>query len=1248
MRLATTCGKVLRRLSFLLVPLLISTAASVSTAAGQVPESLAGYTKRRWTAQDGLPQNAIRHLLQTRDGYLWIATSNGGVARFDGVSFTTFDMTNTPGFPSNWISTIHEAADGAVWIGTSDGLARYQGGAFTFHRLGPDATHNLIRTIQEGPNGQLWVASVGQVVRRNGDAWTPISLGNPGINTLLLDRTGTLWIGTATGLIEWNEGIRQTWTSKDGLPEAGIEDLFEDSQQRLWVMTRGGLVTIDRQKRIVQREAPFPVLSIAEDRSGTLWIGGLGKLFERSPDGHITPHDLWNPSAGSIRAMLLDREGHLWLGVDGGEGGLVRLRKHTVRVLTQVDGLPCDDIGPVLSAPDGTIWVGTLCQNGGLSAIVNGRVQYTVSQDAGIFSLLVDRAGQLWAANHHGHLFRLEGRRLVQQPGPIGESTGGLATMYADTDGAIWVGGDRGLFKLQNGTWTSYHPDDGLLSDQIRTIVSDNSGGLWIGTMRGVSRYHNGGFTNITAANGLPRGPVRAIYPDADGAIWIGTYGGGLSRFKNGRIFAYGTQGGTLDSSVHRIVDDGEGNLWFSGDRGIRRVSRRELNAIADRTASTLTAVLFDESDGMKTAECNGGGQPAGSRSRDGVIWFPTQRGVVLIDPKQAGSPAMAVTPIVEQTLVDGASRPGTAVTLDPDARDIELRFTAPAFLHPEHVQFRYRLDGYDADWLDGGSRRVAHYANLRPGTYTFQLAARTAGSEWSTVAAPVVLILQPRWYQRRSVQLGLGFLLIALSAGAVRWRVTRLQRRARELETVVGERTAEVERQRDEVRAAHDRLAAATSGIEQAHSQVLGVLNQLEIGALVLEPNGTIRYATDPARRLLENGIPIVGRSWTECLPLTDGERTQIMDRFEAPPPSRTRLPVQLTIHGRRYWMALDVRDEPPPGTGRILYLSDVTEIFGLRTRNEGKETFHDMVGRGTGMQLVFKQIRDVAGTDVTVLIDGETGSGKELVARAIHRAGRRAEKPFVAVNTAGLTESLIVSQLFGHRRGSFTGAVSDQIGLFESASGGTLFLDEIGDIPMGVQTSLLRVLQEREITRLGETAARKIDVRFVAATHRDLAREVADGRMRQDLLYRIRVATIRVPALRDRVDDMPLLVEKFLADSTVMTGKDVRGLAREAMDALLVYPWPGNVRELKSAIEQAVLRSAGPVLKLDDLPLEIARGAAAASAVPVDAGDRARLIDALRRANGNRTEAARLLGIGRATLYRKMALYGLSEAKM
>ena len=208
---------------------------------------------------------------------------------------------------------------------------------------------------------------------------------------------------------------------------------------------------------------------------------------------------------------------------------------------------------------------------------------------------------------------------------------------------------------------------------------------------------------------------------------------------------------------------------------------------------------------------------------------------------EHAISPATAVKPVVEQTLIDGVAHNGSTVTLEPRTRDIELRFTAPVLAHAERLRFRYRLDGYDAAWLDAGNRRVARYANLRPGSYLFRVAARNAGGEWNEAAAPVALVLHPYWYQRRSLQLGLGFLLIALSAGAVRWRVVRLQRRSVTWRpsSASGPRRSSVSAMR--FAPPHDRLAAATSGIEQAHSQVVGVLNQLGIGALVLEPSGMI-----------------------------------------------------------------------------------------------------------------------------------------------------------------------------------------------------------------------------------------------------------------------------------------------------------------------------------------------------------------------------------------------------------------------
>jgi DNA-binding NtrC family response regulator len=289
--------------------------------------------------------------------------------------------------------------------------------------------------------------------------------------------------------------------------------------------------------------------------------------------------------------------------------------------------------------------------------------------------------------------------------------------------------------------------------------------------------------------------------------------------------------------------------------------------------------------------------------------------------------------------------------------------------------------------------------------------------------------------------------------------------------------------------------------------------------------------------------------------------------------------------------------------------------------------------------MQIVYQQVQDLAQVDTTLLIEGETGTGKELVARAIHYASPRKQRPFVAINCAGLTESLLSSQLFGHKRGAFTGAVTDHIGFFEAAEGGTLFLDEIGDMPLSLQTSLLRVLQEREIVRLGESKPRKIDVRVIAATNRNLKEEVAAGRFRQDLLYRIRAMWIQLPPLRERREDIPALAAWFLGQFRTANERSVEDLSQGTMESLMKHDWPGNVRELKSAIESAILRCKGPIIQPGDLPLEI--GGSIPSQAPLGGliqDERQRILDALDRAGGNRRQAAKLLGVARSTLYRKL----------
>jgi DNA-binding NtrC family response regulator len=307
-------------------------------------------------------------------------------------------------------------------------------------------------------------------------------------------------------------------------------------------------------------------------------------------------------------------------------------------------------------------------------------------------------------------------------------------------------------------------------------------------------------------------------------------------------------------------------------------------------------------------------------------------------------------------------------------------------------------------------------------------------------------------------------------------------------------------------------------------------------------------------------------------------------------------------------------------------------------------------MVARSEEMKRVLGLARRAAKVDSTVLITGESGAGKERIAQLIHEESGRAHKAFVAVNCAAVTESLLESELFGHAKGAFTGATHDRPGLFEAASGGTLFLDEVGEVPSAMQAKLLRVLQEKEVRRVGENQSRKVDVRVVAATNRHLLEEVNAGRFRQDLYYRLRVIELKVPALRERREDILPLARMLLAEATERLGRRVGSFSPEAADQLLRYAWPGNVRELSNAIERAVALCEGSRVERDDLPEEVR--AAPPTFLPGSAPrrledmEREYILAVLARNDGNRSRTAEQLDIGLATLYRKLKQYGHAEA--
>ncbi len=444
-------------------------------------------------------------------------------------------------------------------------------------------------------------------------------------------------------------------------------------------------------------------------------------------------------------------------------------------------------------------------------------------------------------------------------------------------------------------------------------------------------------------------------------------------------------------------------------------------------------------------------------------------------------------------------------------------------------------------------------------------------------------------------------------------------------------------------------------------------VIDTLQDGLIVVDPGGRI-VSVNPAATALTgySAEELVGQSCrilgcTGCKIKGTGTGADWCGLFNKGEVKAKRCVIrdrhQRAVHIVK--SARVLRDEKGEVIGAIETLKDMSEVFrqqqeiaALRRSCRLDRGFHGIIGESTPVMQLFELIESVAPSDAPVLVLGQSGTGKELVARAIHERSARKDGPFIKVNCAALNENLLESELFGHVKGAYTGAERSRAGRFEAAHGGTILLDEIGDIPLSTQVKLLRVLEEREIERVGDHRPIAVDVRIISATNRNLDALIQSGAFRDDLFFRINVFPIHCPSLAARAEDIPLIVQGFIDQHGTKTGRQILGLTSEAMEKLLAYPWPGNVRELRNALEYAFVLCPGEWIGVEHLPPRISRGSAPPSGRPavapaMDASrERDALIQALRKTGGNQSAAARILNVSRVTVWKRMKKYGIDLA--
>jgi diguanylate cyclase (GGDEF)-like protein len=717
------------------------------------------YVHDLWQLQQGLPQGSVQSMHQSRDGYLWVGTLEGA-ARFDGVRFTVFDKRNTEGFKHNDVQVICEDARGRLWFGTWSGLTVLEEGRFRYVPLPESFRDSAVNALVEAKDGGLWVGTSKGLLHHDGSAFRGYTaadgLAADAVTALLVDPSGTLWIGTGAGLDRMEQG--RIAHVKGTLATDGILSLYRDRQGALWVATgRLGLFTARPEALdTVPARGLLPgerVWATLEDRDGNYWLATGGQGVVRLRDGRTESYGTRDGlSLDTVLSLFEDREGALWIGTDG--TGLDRLRDARVTTLAAREGLPDEYVWTVLEDRAGRVWMGT--NTAGLVQLDGAAVRSFAASGASghrrINAMVEDGQGTLVVASSGQGVLRFEQGRLV--PHPLASSLPAFVNaLYADREGNLWVGGEHGgVFVVRGTELRAIGRREGLVDDEVRVIAGDAEGNVWVGTDHGLSRIAAGRFgriTNFTAREGLPQETVFDVHVDGRGVAWVGTYGGGLVRMEKDKLTVYDRKVGLFDDVVYRILDDGRGRLWMSSNKGVFSASLQELDDFAAGKTKAIQSAAFGLSDGMRSVECNGWWQPAGWRARDGRLWFPTVRGLAVIDPARLRRNEV-VPPVVVEKMVDDAGEVALrdGLVLPPGRKRVEFHYTALSLLEPSRVAFRYKLEPFDDAWVDAGGRRAAYYTNIPPGQYRFRVMAANNDGVWNQDGAGVAFEQKPRFTQ--------------------------------------------------------------------------------------------------------------------------------------------------------------------------------------------------------------------------------------------------------------------------------------------------------------------------------------------------------------------------------------------------------------------------------------------------------------------------------------------------------------------
>ncbi len=777
-----------------------------------------------WTTDNGLPQNGIRQITQTPDGYLWFTTFDG-IVRFDGVKFTTFDKSNTKGIINNRFTGIYCDKEGTLYATTMENgvLTIFKNGIFSSYTSDQVPGH-YIQEILPDKNGELrfFVEDQDRLSKswyylRDGQFVFSEKLTRNGSPIEYVGKSGAKWSITPEKTVEIRDGKTTFYSHKGELYDFRNE-VFEDSTGGLWI---GGLTLIHLKHGTAEsfrENAGFPAKadfhSFREESDGSIWFAnggrsGFGVGLVRYKDGQFSKFGKeFGLSGTAVFDVLKDREGIVWLATNK---GLNRLRKKVIETFSTQEGLIDPEVYPIYRDSKDDIWVGT---TKGLSIYKNGKFEPVKlrqrkqnfegnkkweTDKISVQSFLEDSNGKMWIGANGGIAIAQNGE-VEKLEAAEGQH---VHAIVEDKSRNVWAATNRGIMRFNDYKLTAFYSiKDGLPNEFMNVIFEDSKGRIWFGGFGGLSELRDGKIKNYTSNEGLVGNYVRSIYEDKEGVLWIGTYDEGLSRFKDGKFANIKAENGLYNNGVFAIREDSKGNFWISSNRGIYRVSHKELNEFADGKIQKINSVGYGKEDGMLSTECNGGRQPASIVDKDGKFWFPTQDGIAVVNPDLEIHNPLPPKVVIEGVKIDGEpiDLQGNNIAIEPFQKNIEINYTGLSLIKSDQIKFQYKLEGHDSDWIDAGTKRTAYYSYLPPGNYTFSVKAANSDGIWNEEGAKISVEFRPFLYQTKLFLL-LCFLAFAILLLIV-WKISIYQLKARErkLKKLVAERTEELNKVNEEL----------------------------------------------------------------------------------------------------------------------------------------------------------------------------------------------------------------------------------------------------------------------------------------------------------------------------------------------------------------------------------------------------------------------------------------------------------------